>query len=193
MELIKVGQSAGVRLDAVNRSRITIGRSRSCDIVVSDATVSREHAVLDRIGDRWRLRDVGSQNGVFLNGIRIHRSTPLRSGDGIRLGDAALRLTESVDDTPADMATIHASPASHPGGLSPREREVLGLLASGHKDSEIADALTVSVKTVRSHLDRIRDKTGARRRAELTTCAIGLGLGPDANGAGDAVPDRGPS
>lgn len=60
--------------------------------------------------------------------------------------------------------------------LTQREREVLGLLAEGERDVDIARALTISVRTVRSHLDRIREKTGQRRRSELTRLAIGEGI-----------------
>jgi DNA-binding NarL/FixJ family response regulator len=60
--------------------------------------------------------------------------------------------------------------------LSDREREVLSLLAAGERDQEIADALEISVRTVRSHLDRIREKTGRRRRPELTRLAIEEGI-----------------
>jgi DNA-binding NarL/FixJ family response regulator len=60
--------------------------------------------------------------------------------------------------------------------LTPREREVLSLLADGERDVDIARALTISVRTVRSHLDRIREKTGRRRRSELTRLAIGEGI-----------------
>jgi DNA-binding NarL/FixJ family response regulator len=56
--------------------------------------------------------------------------------------------------------------------LSERECEVLGLLASGMTDQAIAAELRISISTVRSHLDRIHDKTGERRRAELTRFAI---------------------
>ncbi|MGL5817490.1 MAG: response regulator [Phycicoccus sp.] len=56
--------------------------------------------------------------------------------------------------------------------LSDREREVLSLVARGDTDQEIASRLCISVSTVRSHLDRIRDKTGQRRRADLTRFAL---------------------
>jgi DNA-binding CsgD family transcriptional regulator len=58
--------------------------------------------------------------------------------------------------------------------LSRRERELLGLLAEGLTDAQIAQRLYISVRTVHSHLDRIRDKTGARRRAELTRLSLSL-------------------
>jgi DNA-binding NarL/FixJ family response regulator len=59
--------------------------------------------------------------------------------------------------------------------LTDRERDVLALLASGETDQEIACMLGISVRTVRSHLDRIRAKTGRRRRAELTRLAFESG------------------
>jgi DNA-binding NarL/FixJ family response regulator len=60
--------------------------------------------------------------------------------------------------------------------LTAREREILSLLASGETDADIAEQLFISVRTVRSHLDRIRDKTGRRRRADLTRLALEQGL-----------------
>ena len=56
--------------------------------------------------------------------------------------------------------------------LTPREREILELVAEGETDADIAAQLFISVHTVHSHLDRIREKTGHRRRADLTRFAI---------------------
>ncbi|RZQ59380.1 response regulator transcription factor [Amycolatopsis suaedae] len=63
--------------------------------------------------------------------------------------------------------------------LSERERQVLSLVAAGERDQDIAEAMSISVRTVRSYLDRIRDKTGRRRRPELTRLAIEEGLAHD--------------
>ncbi|HEU5472593.1 MAG TPA: response regulator transcription factor [Actinophytocola sp.] len=60
--------------------------------------------------------------------------------------------------------------------LSEREIEVLARLAAGERDQDIAVALRIQVRTVRSYLDRVRDKTGLRRRPELTRYAIEHGL-----------------
>ena len=54
----------------------------------------------------------------------------------------------------------------------------MALLAGGASDAQIAGQLFLSVNTVRSHLERIRDKTGARRRAELVRYAIQAGIDP---------------
>jgi DNA-binding NarL/FixJ family response regulator len=71
--------------------------------------------------------------------------------------------------------------ASGPNALTAREREILALVAAGERDSDIAEQLFISVRTVRSHLDRIRDKTGRRRRADLTRLAVEQGIvSPDA-------------
>jgi DNA-binding CsgD family transcriptional regulator len=101
---------------------------------------------------------------------------------------AALSPAELESATTAGRAmTVEASvslahellsdPQPRPDGdarsvLSPRERELLGLLAEGLTDKEISERLFISIRTVRSHLDRIRDKTGCRRRAELTRLAL---------------------
>jgi len=62
------------------------------------------------------------------------------------------------------------------GELSPRERELLTLVARGRTNAQIAAQLYISIRTVSSHLDRIRDKTGCRRRADLTRLALTEGL-----------------
>ena len=78
------------------------------------------------------------------------------------------------------MLTAPQSPQplapSGPGRLSARERELVTLVAQGRTDAQIAAQLYISIRTVRSHLDRIRDKTGCRRRADLTRLALSEGL-----------------
>jgi non-specific serine/threonine protein kinase len=69
------------------------------------------------------------------------------------------------------------------GPLSEREQEIVALLAGGASDAQIASQLYLSVNTVRSHLERIRDKTGARRRTDLVRYAIQAGIAPAAPAA----------
>ena len=82
-------------------------------------------------------------------------------------------------DTAAEYALMLTAPAPPPAaagpglaGLSARERELVTLVAQGRTDADIAAQLYISIRTVRSHLDRIRDKTGCRRRADLTRLAL---------------------
>jgi predicted ATPase/DNA-binding CsgD family transcriptional regulator len=64
------------------------------------------------------------------------------------------------------------APPPRQAHLSTRERELVTLVARGRTDAQIAAELYISVRTVRTHLDRIRDKTGCRRRADLTRLAL---------------------
>jgi DNA-binding CsgD family transcriptional regulator len=69
-----------------------------------------------------------------------------------------------------------AAAASAGGELTGRERELVTLVAQGHTNAEIAAQLFISIRTVSSHLDRIRHKTGYGRRADLTRLALQEGL-----------------
>ncbi|MBI4491317.1 MAG: FHA domain-containing protein [Chloroflexi bacterium] len=67
---------------------VEIGRDPSrCHIVLDDPKVSASHGKLLRQGNVYYLQDVGSMNGVTVNGTRIDRRTLLYDGDRIRLGD----------------------------------------------------------------------------------------------------------
>jgi predicted ATPase/DNA-binding CsgD family transcriptional regulator len=103
------------------------------------------------------------------------------------LGPAQVRAAEERGaamsmDTAAEYALMLTAPgpppsaAPGPGQLSARERELVTLVARGRTDAQIAAQLHISARTVGSHLDRIRDKTGCRRRADLTRLALSAGL-----------------
>ena len=66
-------------------SRVVIGRSRDCDVTLDDPNVSRRHAELRNEGGGWVVADLGSTNGVKLNGHRVNEH-PLSPGDEIVLG-----------------------------------------------------------------------------------------------------------
>ncbi|MFI5121334.1 MAG: response regulator [Vicinamibacteria bacterium] len=72
----------------------------------------------------------------------------------------------------ARMAAEPDAPDGPPDDLTPREVEVLGLLALGYMNPEIADQLVLSVRTVETHRANIQRKTGISTRAELIAYAI---------------------
>jgi FHA domain-containing protein len=78
----------------LDRRAVVLGRSRDCDIVLDDRSVSRRHAELVRHGDGFLLRDLDSTNGSAVNGKRI-RESPVLPGDDITLGTVALTLEQS--------------------------------------------------------------------------------------------------
>ncbi len=90
---------------------------------------------------------------------------------------AVIEFALLLTDVPAPVPERPAQP--EPTGLtrlSAREQELVGLVAKGRTDAQIATQLFISVSTVRSHLDRVRDKTSCRRRADLTRLALQSGL-----------------
>jgi hypothetical protein len=67
-----------------------IGRSRHCDIVLEDSSVSRRHAELRPQGAAWTVEDLGSTNGVRVNGLTVHGAHHLQSGDRIEMGSTEM-------------------------------------------------------------------------------------------------------
>jgi hypothetical protein len=68
----------------------TIGRSRDCEIRIEDAGVSRHHARILPSGEGWTIEDLGSTNGVLVEGREIAGPQSLHPGDRIELGSTAL-------------------------------------------------------------------------------------------------------
>lgn len=67
-----------------------LGRSRDCDVVLDDAGVSRRHAELRGDGGRWVIEDLGSTNGVYLNGRQVHGPHALQPGDRVEVGSTKI-------------------------------------------------------------------------------------------------------
>jgi DNA-binding CsgD family transcriptional regulator len=86
---------------------------------------------------------------------------------------------EAAAEYTALLAADQAPPQPESAGLpqlSARERGLVTLVAQGNTNAQIAQQLFISARTVGSHLDRIRNKTGCRRRADLTRLALQAGL-----------------
>jgi pSer/pThr/pTyr-binding forkhead associated (FHA) protein len=74
----------------VNKSRLTIGRHKNCDIVLKDTRVSRQHAQLVMLGDEIYIHDLNSKNGTYA-GIKRVDVCQLVDGDVIRIADFELK------------------------------------------------------------------------------------------------------
>ena len=70
----------------------SIGRSKSCDIYVPDATISRDHAVLMRRDEGWFICDTGSKAGVQVNGRKVEGRKLVNIGDRVTMGSTTLTL-----------------------------------------------------------------------------------------------------
>jgi signal transduction histidine kinase len=75
----------------VNGSTLVIGRDPSCDVPLRDPGISRHHARMELRGDHYVLKDLGSANGTYVNGMRVTESS-LQAGDQVRLGNTILAM-----------------------------------------------------------------------------------------------------
>jgi hypothetical protein len=80
----------GGRTELLGSGGAVVGRSRDADIVVDDPNVSRRHAEVRPSGGSWIVRDLGSTNGVKVNGRRIQGPQSLKPGDEIQLGTSSV-------------------------------------------------------------------------------------------------------
>ena len=99
------GPDAGAEttLDGTQSNRILVGQGASCDLRLSDPTVSRRHAALDLGENGLRLVDLESRNGTFVAGVRVFDAM-LAGGEAVRLGNSVLRVDA--------VAAAHAIPIS---------------------------------------------------------------------------------
>jgi len=147
-----------------------------------------------------RYADAATLLAAYLVYQRKYAQTGMSPGDARRQEEALRTARQALGpdryvvaeqrgavmslDTAAEYALMLTAPAAPPaaaagpglGRLSARERELVTLVARGRTNAQIAAQLFISVRTVGSHLDRIRDKTGCRRRADLTRLALTEGL-----------------
>jgi hypothetical protein len=92
--------------------RFTIGRTRDCDLCLTDLSVSRMHALLVRREDGWMLSDLGSHNGTRLNGWLVREAVRVRAGDRVEFGSMAFIIQ---DDPPAAPPPVGQEEAEGPG------------------------------------------------------------------------------
>jgi pSer/pThr/pTyr-binding forkhead associated (FHA) protein len=102
-----VGRTYDVEADA------TFGRGADCTVHLRDASVSRNHARLERAGPGWRIVDAASRNGLFVDGQRVP-AAPLTDGDEFRLGEVLLRFREDPEARALEATRLHAPPPPPP-------------------------------------------------------------------------------
>jgi DNA-binding CsgD family transcriptional regulator len=180
----------------VSASRVMIARhATTTSVVEALRSAAAEYQAAGYRLDEARARTLLA-SALCATGDRNAAADELAAADNLARACRGVTVSNQVADLASRLGLISGSVAGAPGGalanlrrvvgsdestgphLSDREKEVLMLLAEGRTDREIADTLFISITTVRSHLDRIRDRTGCRRRADLTRLAIEHGLAP---------------
>jgi predicted component of type VI protein secretion system len=94
----------------------SIGRGTTNGIILTDLSVSRKHLVVLFDGKDYRLRDLGSGNGTFVNGDAVEGEAPLRDGDTVEIGKTILRFAWSPAGIDKRSAPARARPHPLSGG-----------------------------------------------------------------------------
>ena len=174
---------ARYRQDSLAQARVHLGDEQLERAYAQGMALSLEKALDLALSSEPGLRDrdhaaahATLDDAVFDAARRPGRTLSQADAIALALG------TAQPAPGPAPAVTVPVArrvPADSPAGpLSARERQIMALLAGGASNAKIAETLFVTPNTVRTHLDRIRDKTGARNRAELTRYAIQAGIEP---------------
>lgn len=93
-------------LPAPGSHAYSIGRAPGSMLRLNHFSVSRTHAQLRATGDGWKLRDLGSSNGTWVNGSRVTGSVRVRPGDVVRFGQIGFKLA------PAQPPSLELPPRS---------------------------------------------------------------------------------
>ena len=152
-------------IDAIERLRRRSAGTRVLILTMHD-DVAYARAALAAGASGHIVKDV--EGAELLTAIRaVHR------------GRTVVHLTREAGTTTTAVAVEEAAPRPvGPDVLSERERQVLTLVAQGHTNREVADRLSLSVKTVETYRARLSEKLGLRTRAELFRVALRASLLP---------------
>jgi DNA-binding NarL/FixJ family response regulator len=165
------------RVDGVEATRRISDQHSACRVVVL-TTYADDHTVIQALragACGFLTKDAGSDQ------IRAALVAAVRGEASI---DPAVQhhLVNTIART-APLQWVPPDAQRLPDELTPREAEVLALVAEGLSNAEIAERLTVSETTVKSHINHLYSKTGARDRAQAVAYAYRNGLAPGAGAA----------
>lgn len=105
----------------IDRAIIFFGRHPECDVVITTSRkVSRKHCCVAQVNDTLVVRDLGSMNGVRVNGRQVRRQAPLRLGDVLTVGDVVFRVV----DVPAKRKFDPQKRTAELSNASPARRDL---------------------------------------------------------------------
>jgi pSer/pThr/pTyr-binding forkhead associated (FHA) protein len=107
-KLVLSGGAGAGQVFALSKPMLTIGRDSGCDISISDASISRQHAQILRQEMGWYLQDLGSRNGTAINGQRLSAPQRLEDGDVLTVGALPLRYFAGspLEEAPASEEPV---------------------------------------------------------------------------------------
>jgi PAS domain S-box-containing protein len=135
-------------------------------------TVEAEHEEFLSAGEYSGERQYIRADGTV---VRVQYAAASETITGRKLALFVSNVVEADEDDEKNGAGASHAVLNHGEGLSPREREVVRLVAMGMTSRQIAEELTVSTETVRTHIRNALAKTGTRTRAQLVAKMMAQG------------------
>jgi pSer/pThr/pTyr-binding forkhead associated (FHA) protein/putative methionine-R-sulfoxide reductase with GAF domain len=114
----KTGARAGESF-FIRKNAVTLGRAMQCDFLFNDAGISRNHARIEYTPQGYLIKDLGSGNGTYVQGVRIEKDTLLRDQDEFALGSILFMFFYNDDAIPEQIEDFTPPPLLLPAG--PRE------------------------------------------------------------------------
>lgn len=116
---VERGPGAGQLLE-VKQGTVVIGRASVSDLRLQHPSISRRHAQVRRIGEQFFVKDLGSQNGSFVNKTRIASEVEVKIGDSLALGNALIRLRGPMQKGEKPVASSSTGKARVPTAVVAR-------------------------------------------------------------------------
>ena len=166
----------------IHEGETLVGRGSRVAFFLDEPSVSREHALIRRVGDKVSVTDLGSSNGTFVNGDRVVKTRGLDLGDTIRLGAAELKFgvtrgpvvssmspgIELIEQRVERRPVMDLSTEPQFGSLDVLETLIASPEAA-EDPRELAAMIRWSVDRLLENLDRRNTPLGPDQRARLLT------------------------
>ncbi|NOY82054.1 MAG: FHA domain-containing protein [Kiritimatiellaeota bacterium] len=123
------GPDAGQKFQ-IDNGRLVLGRGHDCDIRLTESSISRHHAAIEFVDGIWRIEDLGSQNGVFVDSKRVQKAE-LTHKTRFQLGSVPISFDADLSET--DLSVTAAAAETPPEG--PAIPTVVGVTAPVDKTS----------------------------------------------------------
>jgi len=146
---------------------MTLGRSRKADVFIDDEKLSRQHAKISRVGLGYRLIDLESRNGTYVNGVRVLEH-PLNSFDMIELGKSKIKFLV----TDVDLGVSPGGGALEPIGIAPETKSIQ--LVSDNEPKAATPAAVSSTEKASTSIPRKWEALKSRRSLMLMGILVAL-------------------